>query len=322
MEARSYIADLSKLNPMSREPGLSAFMRVRNGADFLESVVESHVAFFDEIVIVHNQCTDATAVIAERLASKHPRKIRSIHYVPRVHPPGSEGHRTEPPDSPHSYVNFNNFALAVTTRRVATKLDDDHLAITRAFARMESDLRRWPYSENAMICFSGLNLAAGPAGELGILRNEPFSGNGDIGFFRVSEQSRFSWDPRFTRFEHRHLRMRYHSLVYWHVKYLKTGYGFANYELDRNPTSRYQKRYTRFMRHREIEGIRAFLHKKSAAQSALRIVLSIVPPALGGKRRLKMDRSARLSSAIRSEDLAELRAMLPKGTVLVGDSAV
>jgi hypothetical protein len=43
--------------PDARRPG---FMRVRDGADFVEATIRSHIAHFDEIVVVYNQCRDAT----------------------------------------------------------------------------------------------------------------------------------------------------------------------------------------------------------------------------------------------------------------------
>src|SRR5690606_2481883 len=53
-----------------RKPGISAFMRIRNGADFLEATIRSHISHFDEIVAVHNRCTDETPDILARLAQE------------------------------------------------------------------------------------------------------------------------------------------------------------------------------------------------------------------------------------------------------------
>src|SRR5690606_30433863 len=115
-----------------RKPGISAFMRIRNGADFLEATIRSHISHFDEIVAVHNRCTDETPDILARLAREFGPKLKVHHYLPEVFPPGSRGHRNEPPDSSHSLVNYYNYALAKTQYTYATKLDDDHLAIESA----------------------------------------------------------------------------------------------------------------------------------------------------------------------------------------------
>ena len=35
----------------ARPPGISAFMRVKNGADFIEAAIRSHIDYFDEIAV-------------------------------------------------------------------------------------------------------------------------------------------------------------------------------------------------------------------------------------------------------------------------------
>jgi glycosyltransferase involved in cell wall biosynthesis len=70
-----------------RKPGISAIMRIKNGEDFLEASIESHLPFYDEIVACYNGCTDNTASILEKLARRHPEKIRVFHYEPDVAPP-------------------------------------------------------------------------------------------------------------------------------------------------------------------------------------------------------------------------------------------
>jgi hypothetical protein len=228
------------LAPDRRLPGISAFMRIRNGADFLELAIRSHIDHFDEIVAVYNQCTDATPDILRRLAQQYGPKLRVYHYVPRVFPPGSEGHRKEPPDSPHSLVNYYNFALTRTRFTVATKLDDDHLAMETGLATLVQRTRRQARL-NEMICLSGLNLARTADGTIGILATQPFSGSGDIGFFPVSRETYFTHDARFERFRRGSLRRHFGGIVYWHLKYLKREKGFANYELEANPDSRYAR---------------------------------------------------------------------------------
>jgi hypothetical protein len=95
-----------------------------------------------------------------------------------------------------------------------------------------------------MFCFSGLNLFPGPDGNLGILDSDPVSGGGDIGFFPVTNQTYFAHDRRFERFRRGSLRREFAGFLYWHLKYLKRDMGFGNYELDKNPQSRYARRHT------------------------------------------------------------------------------
>lgn len=226
-----------------RLPGISAFMRIRNGAEFLAATIRSHIEFFDEIVAVYNQCTDQTPAILETLQREFgPDRLRVIHYADRVYPPGSAGHAKTRANSPHSLVNYYNFALAATRFQYATKLDDDHVAIEAATRVVTDALRSGRTAPDRMLCFSGLNLFRQPDGHYGVLAADPISGNGDIGFFRVGTDTFFTHDRRFERFQRGKLRREFAGFLYWHLKYLKSDLGFGCYELAQNQTSRYAKR--------------------------------------------------------------------------------
>jgi len=219
-------------------------MRIRNGAAYLEATIRSHMPHFDEIVALYNQCTDATPDILARLGQEFGPKLRVIHYLDRVYPGGSRGHRSTPASSPNSMVNYYNTALAATRFSIVTKLDDDHLAIEKPMAEVVAEMRRGN-GIGKLVCFSGLNLFRGPEGAIGILRQEPVSGQGDIGFFNVTEQTYFTHDRRFERFRAPGLRRVHAGFTYWHLKFLKPDMGFANYELADNPKSRYGRKLAR-----------------------------------------------------------------------------
>ncbi|WP_022705522.1 glycosyltransferase family 2 protein [Pseudorhodobacter ferrugineus] len=233
------------LAPAKRLPGISAFMRIRNGADFLEATIRSHAALYDEIVAVHNQCNDATADILARLSAEMGPRLRVFHYLPQVNPAGSDGHARTPGDAPHSLVTYSNFALCQTRHEWAVKLDDDHLAIPQAVGEMVGKIRAGAADPQVMHCFSGLNLVRGPLGAWHVPAAAPVSGKGDIGYFRVGEGTHFAHDPRFERFVRGNIVRRFAGWFYWHLKFLKSGGGFANYELGANPGSRYVRRQAR-----------------------------------------------------------------------------
>ncbi len=243
-----------------RQPGLSAFMRVRNGEEFLERTVLSHLPFFDEIVIVFNQCTDGTEAVVARLAARHPDRIRAYHYLDRVHPPGHRAYLDLPQDSTASMGTYSNFALTRTTRSVVAKLDDDHVCIERNFEPLVRSIRERGYRLGGrMLCFSGLNLVR-EDGVLKVLASEPFCGTGDIGFFEVSEHTRFAHGTKHETFSRRGLARVYAGLVFLHCKYLKRSFGFANYELEDNPGGRFERKLHRFMDNRaglELDAFRA-----------------------------------------------------------------
>lgn len=230
------------LAPSLRSPGVSAFMRIRNGADFLEATIHSHAEMYDEIVAVYNRCTDDTSEILMRLSKEIGPKLRVYHYVPEAHPAGSKGHANTPGHAPTSLVNYSNFALCQTRHQWAVKLDDDHLAIPD---RVDSIVRRIrrndPTDQRNMHCFSGLNLSRTPYGELSVPTVSPVSGNGDIGYFHVTKETYFTHDPRFERFVRGDIKRMFSGWYYWHLKYLKAGGGFANYDLSTNPASRYAR---------------------------------------------------------------------------------
>lgn len=235
-----------------RPPGISAFMRIRNGEDFLRASIESHLPFFDEIVAVYNACTDSTPRILEALAGRYPDRVRVFHYLPRVFPVGSQDHIRTRPDSVHSIAHYYNYSLARTRYSVALKLDDDHLAIPEELGpvvrRIRAEGCRLP---GQMLCFSGLNLCQ-VEGRVGIVGHTPFAGNGDHFFFEVNPRHYFTKDRRFEVFIRRGLRRTYVGLLYWHCKYLKADHGFSNYELALNPNSRYHKQWRRFLSRQSI----------------------------------------------------------------------
>ena len=247
MEVAGYRFKKSDLRIGDRQPGISAFMRIRNGADFLELTIRSHIGYFDEIVAVYNQCTDSTAEILMRLQAEFgTEKLRIFHYVDRVFPPGSDDHSKTPADSPSSLVNYYNFSLAATRFTHATKLDDDHLAIPDVLQRVTDQLRGQSAQRQNMLCFSGLNLFSTPS-EISLCRRDPISGGGDIGFFRVTDETYFTRDRRFEKFHRGGIPRRFAGYLYWHLKYLKPEMGFANYELQNYQASRYAQRKYRLL---------------------------------------------------------------------------
>jgi len=295
-----------------RPPGISAFMRIRNGEDFLRESVESHIPFFDEIVAVHNACTDATPRILEELRARYPDKLRVIHYEPRVHPVGSEGHIRTPPDSVHSIARYYNFSLAQTRYSVALKLDDDHIAIPEEVERVVAGIRaagcRLP---GRMVCFSGVNLWQ-QDGRLGIAGHNPFAGDGDHFFFEVNPVNRFSKDRRFETFVRRGLRREFAGILYWHCKYLKADHGFGNYELARNPASRYHKQWRRFAAGRSLI-TPAELERRCRAREARHPLLRSLACLLSDKERLRRARNRSFDDAAAARRLQALTGIAQRG---------
>jgi len=216
-----------------RPPGISALMRIRNGADFLRLVVASHLPFYDEIIACYNDCSDDTESILFELAKRHPGRVRPLHYLPTVHPPCSESHNRTPTASIHGLANYYNYALSHARFSVAVKLDDDHLAVTGALdtavRQIRSDLAR---GVRKLYTFSGLNLVRlGPSG-VAVYGNQPLVGTGDIMYFPVCGQIHWQQarDYEQLAFSGLRLQKQYLGLLYFHLKHLKPCHGFGNLE--------------------------------------------------------------------------------------------
>ncbi len=233
------------LNPEGRIEGISAVIPVKNGEDFIERAIRSHIDHYDEIVVVHNQCTDQTVPIVERLTSEFPRKLRMLHYEPRAFPPASADNMKEPPDSPHSSVNYANWALAQSRYSIVATLDDDHIAMPRQLTEIVAAIRADGLRQGMYACVSGINLAADNFGRRGVLVSNPFVGAGDHGFFRVTRETVYSFHPKLGRRNDFGWR-RFFGFASWHVKHLKKQAGFANYEIKSNPGGRWERKQREF----------------------------------------------------------------------------
>lgn len=284
------------LVPSRRAAGISAFIRTRNGADFIEAAIRSHIDHFDEIVAVHNQCTDETPAILARLQHEFGDRLRVFDYRPRVYPPGSIQHATEPPDSPHSLVNYYNFALAQTRFRTALKLDDDHIAAEPYVADVTQRIRSEGIPDDEIWCFSGINLALDGLGRIGVPSIEPVVGLGDHAFFNVSATTYFHRDPRFEKFHAPGRRRKFVGVLYWHLKYLKRGHGFENYELESGDNVRYGRKRDRYLANRRVFPIAELQREAPGVLRALRIALPT------GKRQLKTQLWRAIADGVTSDE--------------------
>jgi glycosyltransferase involved in cell wall biosynthesis len=307
IETYSFTPD--DLKVADRKPGLSAFVRTKNGADFIAPTIRSHAPYVDEIVAVFNQCTDATEEILAGLQDElGPDKLKLFHYLPRVHPPGSSEHAAEPGASPHSVVNYSNFALAQTTRRIVVKLDDDHIAFDRLLAPMVADLRREGLAPGRMNCFSGLNLARDEDGSVGVHVGTPFSGNGDIGFFAMTPDAYFVHDRRFEDFRKYHFDRVFAGFAYWHMKYLKSGLGFANYEIGEGRNRRFARKEKDFHKRREVVTVAELRDSLPRLKATVMSRIPFDKWALIGNRALAI-----LAGAVTDQDVADVIAQYGLG---------
>ncbi len=214
-----------------RPPGISAMMRIRNGAQYLRETIESHVAHYDEIVAAYNDCNDATEAILLELAQRYPDKVRPFHYLPKVVLPYCEEHNRTPTESVHSLANFYNWTMARTRFSTAVKLDDDHLAISSALVEAVRHIRADMASGiRKLYTFSGINLVRTGEARVAVYDNLPLVGTGDILYFPVSRDITFRQVIDFEKMVvgGPRLQKEYIGLLYFHLKHIKTDFGFGN----------------------------------------------------------------------------------------------
>lgn len=107
--------------------GISGVARLKNAEDFLELVIESHLPFLNEIILVDNMSTDNTKTICKKLQKKYPEKIKFYEYNYPVFPIWSNnGVQSQ---SIHSLAYYYNWCFAKSKYKYVMKLDDDNLLL-------------------------------------------------------------------------------------------------------------------------------------------------------------------------------------------------
>ena len=105
----------------SRRPGVSAFIRLRNEAEWLPMCLASIAGIFQQtLVITQGPQTDGTDRICEESGLPY-------YHFPHLSAPNGEGHDKQP-SGIHERAFFYNWCLSKTTCEYACKWDGDMLA--------------------------------------------------------------------------------------------------------------------------------------------------------------------------------------------------
>lgn len=138
-----------------RRPGLSAMLRVKNEAEFLEASVASILDWHDEICIFvqGEQEDDTWRVACGLLSAGDPGcKVKVFHYpFESVH--NGPGHHLQPRGSVHERAWFYNWCLAQTSCEFVSKWDGDMVAHDWLGGRVREAMSR-----HAGVYFAGLDL--------------------------------------------------------------------------------------------------------------------------------------------------------------------
>lgn len=114
---------------------VAGIMRVKNDGMFIERCIESCIDALDELIVVHNDCTDNSVEEIEKMREKYPDKIKRYEYPHRVMGVGLTKEEYQfvkdlPEGSPYLLSTYCNFALSKVTTPYALKIDADQVYFT------------------------------------------------------------------------------------------------------------------------------------------------------------------------------------------------
>lgn len=222
--------NIKQISQKGRKQWISGFARLRDSALYLEKVIEAHLPYLDEIILVDNNSQDNTWEICESLQKRHPEKIRIFQYLPEVYRLWTDEYQTCPENSVHDMSYYYNWTLSQTSCQYAMKIDDDHLPLPKEFEKIRTRVLQGEY-ETSFLALGLYNIKKWERG-LELDLQHPLAGiYGDFGIFPVSELTYFVKDKRCENFIHRLNRKRW-GLALFHLKFWQEGFWTRNYRGD------------------------------------------------------------------------------------------
>ena len=224
MDEWQYSLSAAQIYGGARRPGVSGYYRLYDEEDFLTASVESHLPFFDELILVHDSTTtDNTPAVAQVLAEKYPGKVKYHPYELAVHKSRTAAYRMLPVHHPQSFINYYNFALSKTTRQVVAKVDGDHIAIDAAFARVAGKIHSMDFMRDVFYTFVGINLWS-YNGRLYVDPRSPVNAVGDHGFYFMRPEKRYytkAWNYEDGYFSRKNRVIENAGCMFFHLKNMR-----------------------------------------------------------------------------------------------------
>ena len=219
--------DIKQISSEGRRKWISGFARLRDSALYLEKVIEAHLPYLDEIVLVDNNSQDNTREICQSLQEKHPEKIKIFQYLPEVYRLWTDEYQTCPENSVHDMSYYYNWTLSQTSCQYAMKIDDDHLPFPKEFNQMKSEILQGKYRKTFLAL--GLYNIEESESWLAVDLEHPLAWiYGDFGIFPVSKNTYFVKDKRCENFIH-NLKWKRWGLALFHLKFWQEGFWTRNY---------------------------------------------------------------------------------------------
>ena len=224
---KNYDIPANSFSPKNRKSWISWFARLRNWWEFLEQVIESHIPYFDEIILVDNNSEDNTREICEKMQNKYPNNIKIYKYEPEVYKLWTKEYENTSEKSVHDMSYYYNRVLSKTTYKYAIKIDDDHIVISEVLEGITNGIRKnWLNKFVSVWLYNVIQ----KWDDLFLPTKAPFAWLfWDFWFFPVSENTYFVKDKLCENFIH-NLRSKYWWLWFFHLKFFKDSWWVVNYE--------------------------------------------------------------------------------------------
>lgn len=234
---------------------ISWVARLKNWDDFLEKVIESHISFLDEIILVDNMSTDKTKEICLKLQKKYPDKIKFFEYKYPVNAPWN--HEKVEKYSIHSFAYFSNWCQTKSKYKYVMKIDDDNLFLPEKWKK----IRKYIFDKkpNKYVVYWWYNLMKDDNWKIWISKENPYIGRyWDHGIYPVS---RYSYYIPFKDVELFITNFPYKRIwfTFLHCKYLKKDMWLFNYKWDKNKLqSQLKKGWIRNLSHKLLQCLKNF----------------------------------------------------------------
>lgn len=209
---------------MEKKPlWISWVARLKNAEDFLEFVVESHLPFLDEIILVDNLSVDNTRAICKRLQEKYPEKIQFYEYNYTVVAIWSDENIQT--NSIHSLAYYYNWCFSKSKYSYVMKLDDDNMLLPAKWKNIrESIITKSP---QRYCVYWGYNLLKRD-NSIGVCKNDPYSWKlADHWIYPVSKYTYYTQNTLCEQLNHNLFFKRF-NFSFLHLKYLKKMFGLHN----------------------------------------------------------------------------------------------
>ena len=206
---------------------ISGIARLKNSADFLETVIESFLPYLDEIILVAEQASDWTNEICEKLAKKYPDKVRYFFYPFAIRFRNYDWDDQPTSNSIYSFAYFTNWCFSKSRYKYVMRLDDDIIPIPETWERM----RQYIFEKlpNKYLLYYGLNIIQ-RWNRYGIMEAMPRAWTWwDNWIYPVSQYSYFTQMPWGTEMFHNRLLYKPFEFAFLHLKNLKKGLWTADY---------------------------------------------------------------------------------------------